>query len=190
MKAFPTASPLKILGDDEVRDIHTATLEILERTGVVIREENALALLEQAGAAVDYATKRVRIPGRLVEEAVSKTPKSFVWHARNPKNDIRVGGEPTRFGPVSGGVNILDLETGECRAPTLRDTEQQVKLIDALENISHNYPPASHRRLDGALRHPLRRGDGEEHLQVHPRRVLRKGHRARQHPRGGRPGRG
>jgi trimethylamine--corrinoid protein Co-methyltransferase len=144
MKAFPRTSPLKVLSDDEVRNIHTATLEVLEHTGVVIREESALALLEQAGAAVDYETNLVRIPGRLVEDAVAKTPKSFVWHARNPKHSIRVGGEPTKFGPVSGGVNIIDLETGECRAPTLRDTEQQVRLIDALENISHNYPPASH----------------------------------------------
>ena len=144
MKSFPKKNPLKVLGDDEVRNIHTATLEVLERTGVVIREQKALELLEQAGAVVNYETNLVKIPGRLIEDAVSKTPKHFVWHARNPKNSIRVGGEPTRFGPVSGGVNIIDLETGECRAPTLEDTQRQVRLIDALENISHNYPPASH----------------------------------------------
>jgi trimethylamine--corrinoid protein Co-methyltransferase len=144
MKSLPKKNPLKVLADEEVRNIHTATLEVLERTGVVIREERALALLERAGAAVDYEASLVKIPGHLVEEAVSQTPKSFVWHARNPKNDIRVGGEPTKFGPVSGGVNIIDLETGECRIPTEKDTEQQVRLIDALDNISINYPPASH----------------------------------------------
>jgi trimethylamine--corrinoid protein Co-methyltransferase len=143
MKSFPKKNPLKILSNEEVHNIHTATLEVLERTGVIIREEKALELLAQAGAAVDYKKSLVRIPGHLVEEAVSKTPKSFIWHARNPKNNIRVGGEPTKFGPVSGGVNIIDLETGECRIPTKRDTEQQVRLIDALENISINYPPAS-----------------------------------------------
>jgi len=143
MKSFPKKNPLKILSNDEVHDIHTATLEVLERTGVIIRQKKALELLEQAGAAVDYSKSLVRIPGHLVEEAVSKTPKSFIWHARSPKNNIRIGGEPTKFGPASGGVNIIDLETGECRIPTKRDTEQQVRLIDALENISINFPPAS-----------------------------------------------
>jgi trimethylamine--corrinoid protein Co-methyltransferase len=143
MNSFIKRNRLNILSNDEVYDIHTATLEVLERTGVIIREKKALELLEQAGAVVDYKKNLVKIPDYLVEEAVSKTPKSFIWHARNPKNNIRIGGEPTKFGPASGGVNIIDLETGECRIPTKRDTEQQVILIDALENISINYPPAS-----------------------------------------------
>ncbi len=143
MKAFPKKNRLNILSDDEVCDIHTATLEVLERTGVIIREEEALRLLEQAGVVVDYEKSLAKIPGHLVEEAVSETPKEFIWHARNPKNDIRIGGEPTKFGPASGGVNIIDLETGECRTPTKKDTEEQVRLIDALDNISINFPPAS-----------------------------------------------
>ena len=143
MESFPRRNCLNVLSDDEIYDIHTATLEILERTGVIIREKKALELLEQAGAVVDYEKSLVKIPGHLVEEAVSKTPKNFIWHARNPKNNIKIGGEPTKFGPASGGVNIIDLETGECRIPTEKDTEQQVRLIDALENISINYPPAS-----------------------------------------------
>jgi trimethylamine--corrinoid protein Co-methyltransferase len=143
MKSFPKRKHLNILSDDEVHDIHAATLEVLERTGVIVREEKALKLLEQAGAVVDYNENLVKIPAYLVEEAVSKTPKSFIWHARNPNNSIRIGGEPTKFGPASGAVNVIDLETGQCRLPTKRDAEQQVKLIDALENISINYPPAS-----------------------------------------------
>lgn len=143
MESFPQKNPLRILSDDEIGRIHAATLEVLGRTGVVVREERALGLLEEAGAVVDRATSLVKIPVHLIEAAVSSAPKSFTWHARNPRNDIRVGGEPTRFGPASGGVNIIDLETGECRAPTRRDTEQQVRLMDALENISINTPPAS-----------------------------------------------
>jgi len=40
-------------------------------------------------------------------------------------------------------VNIIDLETGECRIPTKRDAEQLVRLMDALKNVHINYPPAS-----------------------------------------------
>jgi trimethylamine--corrinoid protein Co-methyltransferase len=134
---------LNILSSDEVYGIHIATLEVLERTGVLVREKRALKLLDEAGAIVDYKKNLVKIPAYLVEEAVAKTPKSFIWHARNPKKSIRIGGEPTKFGPGSECVNIIDLETGECRIPTKQDAEQLVRLMDALENIHINYPPAS-----------------------------------------------
>ena len=132
---------LNILSSDEVHNIHLATLEVLEHTGVLIREEKALRLLDQAGATVDYRKGIVKIPTHLVKEAVSKTLKSFTWHARNPKRSIRIGDDPTKFGPGSECVNIIDLETGECRIPTKRDAEQLVRLMDALENIHINYPP-------------------------------------------------
>ncbi|MDH5437388.1 MAG: trimethylamine methyltransferase family protein [Candidatus Bathyarchaeota archaeon] len=143
MGAFLKRNHLNILSSDEVYNIHIATLEVLERTGVLVREKRALKLLDQAGAIVDYKKNLVKVPSYLVEEAVATTPKSFIWHARNPKKSIRIGGEPTKFGPGSECVNIIDLETGECRIPTKRDAEQLVRLMDALENIHINYPPAS-----------------------------------------------
>jgi len=99
--------------------------------------------LDEAGAIVDYKKNIVKIPAYLVKEAVTKTPKSFIWQARNPKKNIRIGGEPTKFGPGSECVNIIDLDTSECRIPTKHDAEQLVRLMDALENIHINYPPAS-----------------------------------------------
>ncbi|MGD8505572.1 MAG: trimethylamine methyltransferase family protein [Candidatus Bathyarchaeota archaeon] len=140
---MPDRSHLNILSSDEIRDIHLATLEVLEYTGVLVREEKALGLLEQAGANVDHEKRIAKIPSHLVEEAVSRTPKSFIWHARDSKKSIRIGGEPTKFGPGSECVNIIDLETGECRTPTMMDAKQLVRLMDALENIHINYPPAS-----------------------------------------------
>jgi len=140
---FLKRNHLSILSNDEVYNIHIATLEVLERTGVLVREKRVLKLLDQAGAIVDHKKSLVKIPAYLVEEAVAKTPKSFIWHARDPKKSIRIGGEPTKFGPGSECVNIIDLETGECRVPTKKDAEQLVRLMDALENIHINYPPAS-----------------------------------------------
>ena len=76
---------LSILSSDEIYNMHIATLEVLERTGVLVREKRALKLLDQAGAIVDYKKNLVKVPAYLVEEAVAKTQKSFIWHARNPK---------------------------------------------------------------------------------------------------------
>ncbi|NIR87576.1 [trimethylamine--corrinoid protein] Co-methyltransferase, partial [Candidatus Bathyarchaeota archaeon] len=82
MKSFLKRNRLNILSNDEVCNIHIATLEVLERTGVIVREKKALKLLDQAGAIVDYKKNLVKIPDYLVKEAVAKTPKSFTWHAR------------------------------------------------------------------------------------------------------------
>lgn len=49
---------------------------------MAIREEKALELPEQAGAAVDYDTN-------LVENAVSRTPKSFASAGALPSRGVR-----------------------------------------------------------------------------------------------------
>jgi len=74
---------LKFLSNEQIYEIHTATLDLLEHVGVQVESEEALKLLDGIGAAVDFKTKRVRIGPDLVSEAVRKTPPSFVLHARN-----------------------------------------------------------------------------------------------------------
>ena len=67
----------RVLSDDQLYDIHMATLEVLEKTGVLVKHDEALQLLADAGASVDYESKRAHIPQFLVEEAVQKTPKTI-----------------------------------------------------------------------------------------------------------------
>ena len=46
------ANPLEYLSGEQMRDIHSAALEILEDCGTVIHHEKAVALLHKAGADV------------------------------------------------------------------------------------------------------------------------------------------
>jgi len=39
-----TGGKFQVLSSDQIYDIHMATLEVLERTGVLVKEENALRL--------------------------------------------------------------------------------------------------------------------------------------------------
>jgi len=64
---------MRMLSDDQIRDLHLAALEILERTGVAVQHERALDLLTRAGARVDG--ERVRIPGHLVDQAIRTAPE-------------------------------------------------------------------------------------------------------------------
>jgi len=42
--------------------IHQATLEVLEKTGVIVESDKALKVLDEAGCAVDYRKHLALIP--------------------------------------------------------------------------------------------------------------------------------
>ena len=65
------------LSDDQVERLHHASLEILDRTGVILFEPEALELLKRKGIPVEEGN-RVRIPPGLVEWALSVAPKRAV----------------------------------------------------------------------------------------------------------------
>lgn len=122
------------LSDDQLEQIHNASLEILDRTGVCLYEEAALELLKKAGVKVEDGN-RVRIPPGLVEWALSIAPKRIVLCDRNGRRVMPLERNNVFFGPGSDCPNILDHRTGERRRGTLRDIEEGIRLCDALPNI-------------------------------------------------------
>ena len=63
--------------DTQILQIHNASLEILERTGVRLHLQEAVDLLKKAGAHVTEEN-RVRIPSYLAEKALTTVPKRVV----------------------------------------------------------------------------------------------------------------
>jgi trimethylamine--corrinoid protein Co-methyltransferase len=122
------------LSNDQLAQIHNASLEILDRTGVCLYEEEALNLLKKAGVKVED-DNRVRIPPGLVEWALSIAPKRVVLCDRNGRRVMPLERNNVFFGPGSDCPNILDHRTGERRRGTLRDIEEGIRLCDALPNI-------------------------------------------------------
>ena len=60
------------LSEHDFRQIHLATLEVLEKTGLFIESTEALDLYSDGGCIVDRETHTVRFPPHVVE-AVSYT---------------------------------------------------------------------------------------------------------------------
>ena len=56
----------KVLSDKEIVQIHEASINILETSGVLVYSKKALDLLNSRGAIVDYDKKLVRIPIKIV----------------------------------------------------------------------------------------------------------------------------
>lgn len=125
----------KPLSDDQVQQIHTAALSILERTGVQVEEPEALQLFRDAGARIDEAASRVRIPQSLVEDAINWAPSKVLLAGRDPKWDLELEGARVHIGTGGAALKVLDLKTGQLRPALLRDVAELARLVDALANI-------------------------------------------------------
>ncbi|MAF85475.1 MAG: hypothetical protein CL875_03205 [Dehalococcoidales bacterium] len=128
--------PLELLTDEQVSVIHRGTLDVLETTGLTFDHKETLAFFTDHGCKVDFNKKRVRMPGWLVEDCLRKAPSSFALKARDPKNDMRNGGNVLYFANTVG-MGDVDLDTWERRTPTREDNINSLKVLDSLENI-HN----------------------------------------------------
>lgn len=125
---------LRKLSDTKLQQIHQASLEILERTGVYLHDDEALALLKKAGVnAVDG--NRVHIPAQLVEWAFKLAPRSITLYDRHGHGSMSLEAYNVFYGPGSDCLNVIDLDTGQPRAATLKDVVDGVRLCDALKNI-------------------------------------------------------
>jgi trimethylamine---corrinoid protein Co-methyltransferase len=138
----------RVLSDSQIKELHFASLQILERTGVAIHAAEALDLLEQAGADVSNPM-RVRIPSLLVEGALRDAPKNVTIYTRDGTPCMHLNGTRSYFGGVVDQPDILDPRTGQRRPHTVADTAAMARLLDALPNIDwlmssqmvHGLPP-------------------------------------------------
>jgi len=126
--------PLEVLTDEQVATIHRGTLNVLETTGVRVEYDKALNLFADHGCKVDFDEKRVRIPGWLVEESLRKCPSSFPVRAREPENDLMLGGNTLYFGQ-GVGMRIVDLSTWEPRIATVKEHSDAIRVMDALDSL-------------------------------------------------------
>src|SRR3546814_10914316 len=97
---------------DQVEAIHEASLRVLEEVGMDFLHPEALAILKQAGAAVEAGTNRVRFDRGLVLDRLKTAPARFTLHARNPERSVRMGGNAIVFASIGSAQNVSDLEGG------------------------------------------------------------------------------
>lgn len=121
------------MGEAECRQIHLATLEVLERVGVDVHDDKAIEILVGSGARVDG--KRVRIPEHRVEDALRTAPRRMTFYDRHGRVAMRAHEYNTYYGGGSDCLHVLDHRTGERREPMLADVVDAARLIDALSEL-------------------------------------------------------
>ena len=140
---------LEVLNEQELAEVHLATIEVLERTGVFVEDEEALEILHGAGASIDAARRIARIPGHIVEAAVASAPPYFVACGRTPDRDYLMADGRVGFTNFGEGIALVDTYTGELRPPTKKDVGDSARMVDALDDVdvyeralgAHDVPP-------------------------------------------------
>ncbi|MGD8243916.1 MAG: trimethylamine methyltransferase family protein [Anaerolineae bacterium] len=125
---------MSVLNEQQIEQIHRATLEVLERTGVQITHPRALDLLHGGGARVDG--KRVYIPAWMVEEAIRTAPPRVVLGNRRGERQVFLEGKKAWFGPSLDCIDYLDPTTNERRRFVSEDCRITSTVADALPNYT------------------------------------------------------
>ncbi|HEY3424152.1 MAG TPA: trimethylamine methyltransferase family protein, partial [Negativicutes bacterium] len=90
--------------DEELKQIHIASMRILEETGMKFHHPAVIEILKQKGIKVSGQT--AFFAREQIIEWVSKAPSTFNIYARNSKYDISVGGDKVECCPGSGSPTI------------------------------------------------------------------------------------
>ncbi len=126
---------LKLFSDDELEEIHLATLEVLEKTGLLFDDDEALEVLDGGGAIIDKSTRVAKLPPYLVEDSIRSAPSKILLAGRNPKNDFVMESNRVGFTNFGEGVFINDPYTGEHRETTKADVAASALIADYLSEI-------------------------------------------------------
>lgn len=134
-------STLAVLDNADIEQIHGATLEVLEKTGVFVDSPEVLDVLERDGYSVDKKSRIVKMSEASVTDALGSCAHNFRWHARSEKHSFDVVDGRTKFGPGAQCLFYIDPETGHYRPSTLDDGIKITRLLDALDTCAVGYVP-------------------------------------------------
>ena len=133
-------APLEILPKNDLNQLHVASLEILDTMGIMIHSMDALKILANSGAEVDFKSRIARIPSHLVQEGLNKCRRPVKLCGRSPKFDFVMDGEHIHLSTDGTGIGVLEAETGQRRSSTKQDVADTALLADYLEYLNIYYP--------------------------------------------------
>jgi trimethylamine--corrinoid protein Co-methyltransferase len=126
---------ISILSDDEKAELHERSLRILSATGVRVETAGGRTILQRYGAQVDKNSDVVRLPRKLIEQALHSAPKKFSLGARRPGKDLPMNAGACTLLMSGEGTHTRDPDTEEYRDSTFDDWLGATRLADALDEI-------------------------------------------------------
>ena len=127
--------PLRVLSDEEIRQIHEATLDILETCGVKVNNRRTFELLRSKGLCADPQRGVITFSRACVEDCVSSIPPTFEVFDREGRFAFTLGDRVSKIAAGHNAVFWVDSETGETRPSTVADVEAFARICDQLTHI-------------------------------------------------------
>ncbi len=134
--AFDQQPQLRLLTDEQVQLLHEKALYILERTGVMFRSGEALRILKEHGAEVDFDRSIVRFEPQMVMDALDHAPSCIQLYDREGQPAAVLGGQTSHFNPGSAAIEFVESDGITVRQALARDQVMISRLTDALDNIA------------------------------------------------------
>ncbi len=129
--------PLEVLSAPEIEAIHQASLRILDETGILLGQPEALGLLQAAGAA--RAGRFLRLPPQLVEWALAQAPPVISLRGRGGQT-ITLGDGSLHWHNLGGAAQIYDPLGPTLRPALTPDLVAATRLLDALPGVDSITP--------------------------------------------------
>ncbi len=126
--------PTEVVSADELESIHLASLKLLATTGMDVLDDEARALLVQAGGLVEPGSPRVRFDPDMVMQHVANVPSRFTFHSWNPERNLEIGGDWMAFGSVASAPNVVGLGRGR-RTGNRDDYQNLLRLCQSLNTV-------------------------------------------------------
>ncbi|MCC7491295.1 MAG: trimethylamine methyltransferase family protein [Fimbriimonadaceae bacterium] len=127
---------VRFLSDAQLEQVHQASLEVLQRAGVTVPHPEVLRRCADHGAAVDWATQRVRLPAELVTWALGVCGKQFTIYGRDPQRVARFGQGCRNYNSIAGEASWLEQLGAPRRYASLADVASAARLGDALDGLT------------------------------------------------------
>jgi len=134
---------VRILEDEQLDKLQTATLEILEQVGVHCPSEKALHIYAEHGGWVDFTHQVVKLPRQVVMEAMSHAPRFYTMGARDPSFDLKLDGTAFYCATDGCGVETIDFITRQRRPSNKDDVARMAQVTDYLSAIGFYWPIVS-----------------------------------------------
>ncbi len=132
---------LRFLEQRDVEKIHETSLRILEEVGIKVGLEEAREIYRRGGAEVGQDPQILKLPPKMIEEALRSAPTKILLCGRQESNDLILENRKVYAGTGGAELNVLDLETQRLRRATLRDIADIARLVDGLEHIDFYIRP-------------------------------------------------
>lgn len=118
-----------------LRDIHAASMKILQQTGIQLHHPKVLEIVQQNG--IKVLDQTAYFTENQIMTWIRKAPSEFTIYARNPKYDMVIGGNHAEYNSTYGSPTVTESD-GSRRPALFSDYKNLLKIMYQCDEFNIN----------------------------------------------------